>query len=807
MGGVTSARNRRRERTRRRSGDGPWWGRRRATHDHDNLGRLDNRYDEEGPGPVLADWSDTEWGWSSPTDDTDLEAARNRGDLGQEWAGGPGGWLPGRVEVAPRAVCIDGRWAATLVVVGLPSQVHPAWLEPLTSYPAPLELALHVESVAPEIAARQLRRQLARLESSRHGDATGGRLIDPRTSAAAEDAHELSERLARAQTRLHRIAIAITVHADTPDELGEHVRALRSLAASLLIDARPATWRALEGWSATLPIAVNPLGHRRVVDTDAAAACFPFASPELPAPGPLTATSPGGILLGHNTATHALVVTDRFSLPNYNQVILAISGAGKSFAVKLEILRGLYRGIEAIVIDPEDEYAALAATVGGVHIRLGAPGVRVNPFDLPGYSPPGHAYPGGDPGDEDPGLHEQHPSGHPDEPAGPPWGEAGVWAEGDLLARRALFLHSVLGVLLGELSAAESAVLDVAIHTAYARAGITFDPATWTRPPPLLADLADALTELAAQQRDPVARQLATRLTPYVSGSFAGLFNGPTTHTPSGHLTVYSLKALPEQLLGVGTLLALDATWRTVTNRHQRRPRVVVVDEAWLLLSHPAGAAFLLRLAKAARKHWCGLTLVTQDAGDVLATELGRAVVSNAATSLLLRTAPQAAERVAQAWHLSEGERDFLTCAPVGTGLLLIGGHRVALTIHASPTETDVITTDPRVLAARNSAQSPFEHHTPVDHPTPPGTGGSEPLAPDNAFTSSALSGWDPDGPDRSRRRHASPGRRTSPGPAVADLTRALRLGPSHRWPDSRPPSGRSVRPARPPPRTRSHPP
>lgn len=730
------------------------WGRRRAERHPDHADYGTHPY-EEPLESERARWSNAEWGWPISPEAT-LAATLSPDGPDQDWAGAPGGWLPGRVEVAPRAVCIDGRWAATLVVVGLPSQVHPAWLEPLTSYPAPLEVALHVESVPPQIAARQLRRQLARLESSRHGEAAGGRLIDPRTSAAAEDAHELSERLARAQTQLHRLAIAITVHADTPDELGEHVRALRSLAASLLIDARPTTWRALDGWSATLPIALNPLGHRRVLDTDAAAACFPFASPDLPAAGPLAATTPAGILWGHNTATHALVVTDRFAQANYNQVILAVSGAGKSFAVKLEILRGLYRGIEAIVIDPEDEYAALAATVGGVHIRLGAPGVRVNPFDLPGYSPPGHAYPGHHHDDHNHDNRDNHDadayqSGVFDQdetPAQRAWGESGTWAEGDLLARRALFLHSVLGVLLGQLSAGESAVLDVAIHTAYARAGISFDPATWTRPPPVLADLADALTDLATTQQDPLAGQLATRLTPYVAGSFAGLFNGPTTHPPSGHLIVYSLKALPEQLLGVGTLLALDATWRTVTTPHRRRPRVVVVDEAWLLLSHPAGAAFLLRLAKAARKHWCGLTLVTQDAGDVLATELGRAVVSNAATSLLLRTAPQAAERVAQAWHLSEGERDFLTSAPIGTGLLLLGGHRVALTIHASPTETDVITTDPRVLATRNPTPSPFKHHTPFDHPTPPGASGGEPLDPDEAFTPSAASGWDADGPD-----------------------------------------------------------
>jgi hypothetical protein len=696
------------------------------TH-YDDVHYTDGEYDavpaDQG-GAGARDWSDAELGWAqAPLPNTDDAASSGGAEAG--------GWLPAQVEVAPRAVCVDGRWAATLVVVGWPREVFPGWLEPLTAYPAPLELSLHIDSVTPEVAARQLRRQLARLESSRHGDATSGRLIDPQANAAAADAHELSERLARAETRLHRVGLALTVHAEAPDELAEHVRALRSLAASLLIDARPTTFRALAGWATTLPIGVDGLGQRRAMDTDAAAALFPFASPDLPAAHPLAAATPEGILYGHNIATHALVIHDRFAQPNYNAVVLASSGAGKSYLVKLETLRGLYRGIHVVIIDPEDEYAALAATVGGTHIRLGAPGVRVNPFDLPGYTGHGADDTTTDTADDTPADGDtDYPGpdhfGHRGDP-GDPTGRV-VGDEDDVLTRRALFVHSVLAVLLGELSPTEAALLDVGIHTAYARAGITGDPATWTRTPPLLADLAAALAELT----DPLGPQLATRLAPYVTGSFSGLFAGPTTHQPSAHLSVYSLRALPEQLLGVGTLLALDATWRTVAHPTERRPRVVVVDEAWLLLAHPAGAAFLLRLAKAARKHWCGLTLVTQDAGDVLSTDLGRAVVSNAATTFLLRTAPAAAERIAAAYHLSDGERDFLTSADTGAGLLHAGSARVALKIHASDAENYAITTDPRELAARSEP----DHHEqayPADPPQAPA-----PLPPDHHDTRSA---------------------------------------------------------------------
>ncbi len=644
--------------------------------------------------------------------------------------GPAGGWLPSQVQVAPRAVCVEGRWAATLVVTGWPREVSGGWLEPLISYPAPVAVSLHLDTVDPAVADRQLRRQLARLESVRHTDSVKGRLVDPHTTAAAADAFELSERLARAETRLHRIGLAITVHAESPDELSAHLAALRTLASSMLLQLRPTTFRALAGWTSTLPIGIDSLGHRRAVDTEAAATCFPFHSPDLPTdPWARHETGPGGrratgVLLGHNAATHNLVITDRFASEahNYNQCVLAASGAGKSFAVKLATLRGLYHGIAATVIDPHDEYAALAATVGGAHIRLGAPGVHVNPLDLPGHT--GRA---------------------PHETSSPEAGGPG-WRDADLLGRRALFCHTLLGVMLGELTPAESALLDVGIHTAYTRARITSDPLTWTRPAPLLADLATALADTG----DPVGVGLAHRMGPFTTGSFSELFSAPTSHPPAEHFTVFSLAALPDQLAGVGTLLALDATWRTITAQHPpTRPRVVVVDEAWLLLAHPAGAGFLVRLAKAARKHWTGLTLVTQDAGDVLATETGRAVLGNCASALLLRTATQAAPRIAEAFGLSDGEREWLTTAERGTGLLISGAHRVAVHMHASDAETAVITTHPEFLAEQADSRPNLgiaEHETtlptaPADPQTFAGSSGSPGVS--SSFVSD-LEGPDP---------------------------------------------------------------
>ena len=589
-------------------------------------------------------------------------------------------WLPEFLEVAPRHVAVGSELAATLAVVGYPREVYAGWLEPLITYPGRLDICLHIEPVPAEVAANRLRRQLARLESGRAGDAQHGRLADPHVDAATEDAYELANRIARCETRLHRVGLYLTVRASDPDELAEHLAAVRSLAASMLLDARPTTYRALQGWISCLPLGLDCLGQHRAMDTDSIAAAFPFTSPDLPAGDPVTAATPSGVLYGTNVSSGGLVIWDRFAQPNYNSVILARAGAGKSYLVKLELLRSLYRGVHAVVIDPEDEYTRLAEAVGGTHVRLGAPGVRVNPLDLPVRI----------------------------DTAGR------VHAPPDTLHRRWLYLHTVLGVLLGGLTSEQTSVADRAIHACYANAGISTEPHTWSRPAPLLGDLAAALAGLD----DPIATELAHRLAPYVSGSFSGLFNGPTTTAPAGHLVVFSLKELPEELKAIGTLLALDATWRTVTDPADRRPRLVVVDEAWLLMAQPAGAEFLLKLAKTARKRWVGLTVVTQDVGDVLSTEAGKAIVASAATQILLRTAAQAAPTVTEAFALSEGERTFLTSCDTGSGLLAGARHRVAFTAQASPTEHELITTDPAELAAAEAIRA--------DPPTPPPSHGHD---------------------------------------------------------------------------------
>ncbi len=572
-----------------------------------------------------------------------------------------GGVLPGgpdAVEVGGRSVRVGQEYAATLAVTGYPAEVGAGWLEPILAYPGRVDVALHIEPVPPQVAAQRLRKQRGRLESSRRQDAAKGRLDDPELDAAAFDAAELATRLARGEARLFRLGLYLTVHAYTEDELAERVTEVRNLAASLLLDTATATWRQLQGWITCLPLGYDALDMRRVFDTDALAACFPFTSPDLPIG---TGDAGMGVLFGLNLASSGVVVWDRWAQDNYNAVILARSGAGKSYLAKLDLLHNLYLGVEARVIDPEDEYLALAEAVGGTIIRPGAPGVRINPLDL-------------NPGD----------------------GE-------DALYRRTQFMQTFVAVATsgggadgGVLSPDEAAALDDAVLAAYRANGITTDPRTWRRPAPLLADVVSELPKFGA-----AGRSVAARLRPYVAGSFKTLFDGPTTTTPDGHLVVYAIKELADELKPVGTLLVLDAIWRTVSTSPVDLRQLVLVDEAWRLLTAGLGAKFLLNLAKGARKYGSGLTVVTQDAADVLSTDTGRAVVSNAATQILLRQAPQAIDRVAEAFDLTDGERAFLLSAGRGDALLACGTARVAFHSLASDIEANYVVTGPAAARTR----------------------------------------------------------------------------------------------------------
>ena len=528
---------------------------------------------------------------------------------------------PAVLELRSDRVRVGGRWQRTFAISGYPREVAYGWLAPLLRAAPQLDVSLHVEPFPAELAAQRLRKQRARFESTRRLEADRGSLADLGVAAAANDAEELATRLARGESRLYRAGLYLSLSADSEEELERASEQVKALCASQLLACTAATFRPLDGWLSTLPLGMDRLRLRRTFDSEALAASFPFAAAEPP-------LEDEGCFYGLSQSG-APVVFDRFARDNYNGVVLARSGAGKSYMAKLEALRLLYQGVQVFVVDPEDEYRRLCQAVGGAYLPLAGPdAATLNPLDL-----------------ADSGLSE-----------------------------RVVFLTELVELLAGGLTGAELAALDRAARACYSAAGINVDTARRDAAPPLLRDLVAVLDKEGRE-----ARRLAERLGPYSDGALSQLFNAPTSVHPQGQLVCFSLRGLSERLKPVAVLLSLDAIWRSLDG--PPRKRCVLVDEAWLLMREPAGASFLYRLAKSARKRWCGLTTITQDAGDLLATELGQAIVCGAC-------------------RLTDGEQRYLLTCPQGHGLFVVGDDRFPLRILASPHEHELATSDPAELAA-----------------------------------------------------------------------------------------------------------
>ena len=556
---------------------------------------------------------------------------------------------PAALELHPDRLRVGSRWQRTFAVSGYPREVGYGWLAQLLRGAPQLDASLHIEPFPVELAAQRLQKQRARFESTRRIEAERGSLADLGVEAAAEDAHQLAHRLARRESRLFRAGLYLSLNTDSQDGLAQATDTAKAHCAAQLLTPTPTSFRPLDGWISTLPLALDRLRLQRTFDSESLAASFPFAAAEPP-------LEPSGCFYGL-AESGAPVVFDRYSADNYNSVILARSGAGKSYLAKLEALRLLYQGVQVFIVDPEDEYRRLCQAVGGAHLPLaGHDAVTINPLDLPDGQTDG--------------------------------------AVGERIA----FLSELVELLACGIDGAELAALDRAAHAAYTSAGISDDPDSHTRPAPLLRDLADQLTQQGAD-----GAQLADRISPYTTGSLSQLFAHPTSIQPAGELVCFSLRGLSERVKPVALLLCLDLIWRSLEG--PLRKRCVLVDEAWMIMRDPAGARFLHRLAKSARKRWCGLTTITQDAGDLLATELGQAIVSNAASQILLRQSPQAIDRVADAFRLTQGEQHYLLSAPKGHGLFVVGDNRFPLQVLASPAEHPLATSDPEFLASLSSSR------------------------------------------------------------------------------------------------------
>ncbi len=568
--------------------------------------------------------------------------------------------------IAPEAIEIDftfqkinSTYTRTLFVAGYPRSVPANWLSPLINYPHQMNISMFIYPVDSGEILDNLKRKITEMEAEIQSDLRSGKISNINTEIKLEDARFIREELAKGSERFFQFGLYVTIQTNTKEELDRITKSIQSALGSLLIVSKKATLQMNDGFKTTLPMGVDKLKVTRNMDTTSLATTFPFTSSEL--------TMETGIIYGINEHNDSLVIFDRFKMENANMIIFAKSGAGKSYTVKLEILRQLMFGAEVIVLDPEHEYEDLSRAVNGEYINFTfGSDTKLNPFDL-----------------------------------------SNIYEEGENeLGQKIISLHGLLKVMLGEMTPQQDALLDRALVSAYKAKGITPDPATQTNEPPLMEDVYKAL--IGMESKD--ANDISARLEKYIIGSFRGIFDQKSNFDIKSQLTIFSVKEMEEAIRPVAMYVILDFIWTRV--KKDLKKRILVVDEAWYFMKSQDSASFLHSMVKRARKYYLGVTTITQDVEDFLHNDFGKAIVTNASIQFLMKQSTASIPILAETFYLSQGERQLLVSSDVGEGIFFAGQNHVALRVVASDEEHQLITTNPEELVNRKTKKATVQQKT-----------------------------------------------------------------------------------------------
>ncbi len=563
---------------------------------------------------------------------------------------------PAAFKVESSFIQLGDTYLSTMFVVSYPRYIGLGWSAPVLNLNLSFDIGMFFYPVKAAIILKQLKKKTGALRAQLSADAEKGAPRDPIRETALQDIEQLRDSLTQGTEHFFKFAFYITIYAKSKKELDKATEDIENIFGSKLIYTKKVFFQAEQGFNSTLPLGLDELNITCNMNSSPIAASFPFISSEL--------TSDNGILYGVNMHNNSLILFDRFSLQNANMTVFATSGAGKSYAVKLEILRSLMMGVEVIVIDPEMEYNHLCEAVGGTYISISLSSEsKINPFDLP------------------------RPTSQQ------------VSVE-DIIRSAVITVKGLLRIMLGNITPQEDSILDRALLESYAKKDILPNSDLSQVEPPIMQDLLDVLEGMTGTEN------LVIKLKKYTEGTFAGLFNSPTTVDVDNQLVVFSVRDLEDELRPMAIYTLINHIWNKV--RSERKKRILVIDEAWWLMTHEDSAKFIYALVKRCRKYFLGVTTITQDVNDFLTSRYGQAIINNSSLQLLLKQSPAAINAVQKVFMLTEGEKYFLLESGIGEGIFFAGNKHAAIRIVASYTEDQLVTSNPEQLLEIEKAKKEF---------------------------------------------------------------------------------------------------
>jgi len=563
---------------------------------------------------------------------------------------------PSSIEVKQSYIKIGEKFAKSYFIFSYPRYLSTGWLSPIINLNIPMDISFHLHPVSNEKILKKLRKRVTEVQVEIAEREEKNLIRDPQLETAFRDLEELRDKLQTAQERMFRFSLYITVYGETEKELKDTEVNLRSILESRLIYIKPALYQQKEGFICTSPYDLDVLTVSTLINTEPLSSIFPFVSFDL--------SSNEGILYGINKHNNSLVLFDRFTLPNANSVIFGVSGGGKSFMVKLEMLRYLMLGVDGIIIDPENEYKFLADAVGGSFFNISlSSDDHINPFDLP--KP----------------REDERPA--------------------DVLRSNIINLVGLMRVMLGGLTPEEDGIMDKAITETYAAKDISpdSDPKLWGKelPFPIMSDLEEVLLGMEGTE------SLVKRLQRFTKGIYSNFFNQPSNIDINKRLIVFGIRDMEDELRPMALFIILRYIWKTITS--ELKKRILVIDEAWWLMQNEDGASFLFGTVKRARKYWLGVTTITQDVNDFMKSNYGQPIITNSSLVMLLKQNSATIETVKKTFNLTDEEKMILLDTPVGEGIFFAGLKHVLIKIVASYTEDQIITTAPEEVAKIKKAK------------------------------------------------------------------------------------------------------
>lgn len=563
---------------------------------------------------------------------------------------------PSAVKVNPRSISLSGVSARVFYAVSYPRYLNEGWLEPVLNLEKELDASIIIHPINTADTLKKFQKKVAEVQSQINMKAERGEVRDPQLEAAYRNLEELRDKLQQSEEKLFDVGLYIALYGEDESVLNEAEHEVKGILDARMVYIKPALFEQEPGIKSIIPTATDELLVHSKFNSSPLSSFFPFTSFDL--------TADTGILYGINRHNSSLVLFNRYDLTNYNSVTFATSGAGKSYSLKLEILRSLMFGTEVIVIDPEREYEYLAEATGGRFFNIAlSSDHHINPFDLPAPQQ-----------DED---------------------------TKDVLRSHVISLVGLFRLMLGGLTPEEETVIDMAIQETYAMKDITGDADFTDMEPPLLSDFEMVLAGMDGSS------SIIARLQKYTSGTWAGFMNRPTNIDMSQKFIVFSLRDMEDELKTVAMYTITNFIWNTVRRRLTRR--LLVIDEAWWMMKSEDTASFLFMLAKRGRKYYLGIATITQDVDDFLRSPYGVPMITNSSLQFLMKQSPTAIDNIQKTFNLTDEEKFLLLESNVGEGIFFAGMKHVAIKVIASYTEDQIITSDPSQILQIKKAREELQ--------------------------------------------------------------------------------------------------